>query len=133
LRGRLWPATSAIDTLSCQLLQEIRGRTDVLTADLVTRGPGPQGAKSADLIETGKLVLQTLAPALPGLVGLLRGWSDRHRSGNVTVILTIEDRSVHLEYPVGSMTQDDLMKMIAIVVNAPPDPGSAPAEGTASS
>lgn len=118
-----------VDELTRRLLQEIRNRTDVAGADLARSGPAPEHGKSADLVQTGVIVLNTLAPALPGLVSLLRGWAGRRRAGtgpDVNVTLSVADRSVHLEYPVGSMSHADLMKMIAIVANGPSAQGSAP-------
>jgi hypothetical protein len=118
-----------VDQLTRQLLQEIRQRSDVVSADLARSGPAPAHAKSDDLVQTGQIVLQTLAPAVPGLVTLLRGWSGRRKQGlgpGVTVKLTVQDRSMDVEYPVGSMSHDDLMSLVAIVANHPSQPGQEP-------
>ena len=112
-----------VDELTRQLLLEIRRGTDVLSAGLARSGPAPARAKSGDLVQSGVIVFNALAPALPGLVGMLRGWSGRRTRGTgpgVNLTLTVDNRSVHFECPVDSMSHDDLMNMIGIVENGPP-------------
>lgn len=116
-----------IDAVTRQLMDEIRESSSVDAAELASSPATVPGAKSGELIQIGQLVLTVVPAAIPGLVAILRAWSSRPRSAPVKVALKFEHSEVAVEYPVGTMTHDDLMELVAAVK----EPGSSPAAGGA--
>src|SRR5262245_18638508 len=101
-----------VDELTRDLLEEIRRGSDVETAELARTGDPPAGAKGAGT-EIGTVIVLTLPVALPGLVALLRSWLERPRDRHIKVALKLaHGGAVSVEYPVGSMTRDDLMQLV---------------------
>jgi hypothetical protein len=100
-----------IDDLTRDLLDEIRRGSDVESAELARTGELPEGAKGT-AIDLGSVLVQTLPAALPGLMALVRSWLQRPRDQQVKVALRVNHASVSVEYPVGSMTHDQLMELI---------------------
>lgn len=78
-----------------RLTQQLRRRLlelDVERVQLVRTGQGPLGAKSADAVAQGALLV-TLAPiALTGVLGLIQTWLGRN--SHATVELTLPGKSV---------------------------------------
>lgn len=104
-----------LDELTRQLRSEVREVTDATRVDFVPADNVPVGAKAGDAIQLGALAVQILPAALPGLIAALRSWAARHKRSVVKVAVRKRDSSVELEYPVGTMTQEDLMALIATV------------------
>lgn len=110
-----------MDRVTRQLRSELRDSTDAEQIDLVGTGSLPKGAKGVDALQLGDLAVRLLPAALPGLIAVLRSWSARHKQQGIKVMVRVGERSVELEYPVGEMTRDDLMKLVAVVTAAPLD------------
>ena len=108
-----------LDVLTGQLLAEVRAGMDVDVAELRSSAEAPTGAKSGGITELGTLAVQTLPAALPGLIGLLHSWMSRRRDLRIKVIMRVEDRSVELGVPAGTMTHHDLIGLIAVVNGEP--------------
>jgi hypothetical protein len=108
-----------LSDLTRQLLSEVRRDTDVDSADLVQSTRAPEGTKAAGVVEIGALVIQTLPAAIPGLLGVLRSWTSRRADAKIKITVKVENRSVDVEYPVGTMTHDQLMNLIAVVSERP--------------
>lgn len=106
-----------LDVLTGQLLAEVRAGMDVDVAELRSSAEAPTGAKSGGITELGTLAVQTLPAALPGLIGLLHSWMSRRRDLRIKV--RVEDRSVELGVPAGTMTHHDLIGLIAVVNGEP--------------
>jgi len=113
-----------MDRLTRQLRSELRDSTDAEQVDLVGTGSAPAGSKGVEALELGDLAIRLLPAAVPGLIAVLRSWLGRHKQREMRVMVKVGERSVELEYPVGEMTRDDLMKLIAAVTGAPLDGGS---------
>ena len=110
-----------LDGLTRQLRSELRDSTDADQVDLVGSGPAPTGSKGSEALLLGDLAIRVLPAALPGVIAVLRGWLRRHQRGEMRVMVRVGERAVDLEYPVGEMTRDDLMKLIAVVTAEPVD------------
>jgi hypothetical protein len=121
-----------LDRLARQLRKEILDRTDVDEAELVTSPELAPGSKGAGLVELGQLVLQLAPAALPGLIAVLRSWISRRSDAKTRVVLKLGDRSLELEYPVGSMTHEDLRYFVSTLSGegAGGTGGSGAKEGT---
>jgi len=111
-----------LDGLTRQLRSEVRDSTDAAKVDFVGSAVRPSGAKAGESIQLGTLAVQILPAAIPGLISVLRSWAARQKRMPVKVAVKVENRSIELEYPVGTMTQEDLMKLIAVVSPESPKP-----------
>ncbi len=107
------------DLLTRQLRSELRDSTDADRVDLVASGPAPGGSKAGEVLQLGELAVSILPAAIPGLIGALRSWAGRHERQEMKVMVKVGDRAIDLEYPVGAMTRDDLLKLVALVTAAP--------------
>jgi hypothetical protein len=114
-----------IDAMTRQLMAEIRDSSSVDAAELASSPGTVPGAKSGELVQIGQLVLTVVPAAIPGLVAMLRAWSSRPRAAPVKVALKLEHGEVDVEYPVGSMSHDDLMELVAAARGS----ASSPAAG----
>ena len=62
-----------LDRLARQLLNEVR-ELEVESADLVTTGPAPDGAKSGEAVTLGMVAVAVLPTVVPKLVEFLQAW-----------------------------------------------------------
>jgi Effector Associated Constant Component 1 len=108
-----------MDELTRHLWSELRDQTDAERVELLAAGPAPDGSKGVDAVQLGDLAVHVLPVALPALIAALRSWSDRQRRSDMRVSVRAGDRAVELEYPVGTMTRDDLMRLVAVATAAP--------------
>ena len=106
-----------LDLATRQLLDEVR-ESDVKSAEGVSAGAAPGGAKAAGTESLGMLAVQVLPGMIPALFGLLRDWASRRQGRSVKVRAHFGDRELELEYPVESMTQEQLSQFIATVTGA---------------
>jgi len=106
-----------LDLATRQLLDEVR-ESDVESAEVVSAGAAPGGAKAAGTETLGMLAVQVLPGMIPALFGLLRDWASRRQGRSVKVKAHFGDRELELEYPVESMTQEQLSQFIATVTTA---------------
>jgi hypothetical protein len=111
------PDQEELDRAARQLLDEVR-ESDVQSANVVAGEAAPGGAKAAGTETLGMLAVEVLPAMIPGLFGLLRDWARRHRGRSVKVKAHFGDRELELEYPVESMTQEQLGQFIATVTGA---------------
>ena len=106
-----------LDLATRQLLDEVR-ESDVKSAEVASAGAAPGGAKAAGTETLGMLAVQVLPGMIPALFGLLRDWASRREGRSVKVKAHFGDRELELEYPVESMTQEQLSQFIATVTSA---------------
>jgi len=106
-----------LDRATRQLLDEVR-QSDVKSAEVVSAGAAPGRAKAAGTETLGMLAVQVLPGMIPALFGLLRDWVSRRQGRTVKVKAQFGDRELELEYPVESMTQEQLSQFIATVTGA---------------
>lgn len=72
-----------IDQLTRQLLQELR-EEDVESAELARKKELPAGAKSAEVITLGAIIMAVLPKAIPKIIDLLQAWMERGTGRRVT-------------------------------------------------
>lgn len=61
------------------------------------------------------IAVQALPAAIPGPIGLLRAWCRRGQDRNIKVKARSGDSELDLEYPVGSITQSELRRLVETV------------------
>ena len=106
-----------VDQLSRQLLDELR-EADIDSVKLIADRGAPEGTKSGGLETVGMIAVQALPAAIPGLIGLLRAWCQRGQGRNIKVTARSGNSELDLEYPVGSMTQSELERLVDTVSGA---------------
>jgi hypothetical protein len=105
-----------LDALTRQLGTELR-ELDIESVALASAGDAPEGAKSGDVAALGALVVQLFPSVVPPLIGLLQAWSLRGHGRSVTIKIASADRSIELQYPVGT-SEAELDRLIARVTAA---------------
>ena len=118
------PDEEELDRATRQLLDEVR-ESDVKSAEVVSAGATPGGAKAAGTETLGMLAVQVLTGMIPALIGLLRDWARRQQGRSVKVKTHFGDRELELEYPVESMTQEQLSQFVETATGAMRERGEA--------
>lgn len=96
------------DYLTRQLLTEVRD-LDVESADLVSGGDVPEGAKAAEALTMGTLAVAVLPATMAKLVECLFGWMRRGDDRHIVIKTQVGDRALELEFtPETVMSQQDL-------------------------
>ena len=85
-----------VDRMTRNLLAELR-ETDVESVELVTSGSAPSGAKSADPVTTGAIVLAVLPTFLPKIVELVQAWALRGHGRTVKFKGKVSGQTVEFE------------------------------------
>jgi hypothetical protein len=81
--------------------------------DLATSaGPVPAGAKSAEAITLGTLLISTMPVFVPKLVEFLQSWVMRGEDRKVKIKSQVGDRSIELEYSPKAISQAELKQLI---------------------
>ena len=106
-----------LDRATRQLLYEVR-ESDVQSAGVVAGEAAPTGAKAGGTEILGTLAVVVLPAMIPALVGLLRDWARRRQGRSVKVKAQFDHRELELEYPVESMTQEQLKQFVETVTGA---------------
>ncbi len=92
-------SSGELDELARRLLAELR-ETDVESAELVSAGPAPAGAKSAEAVTAGAIALSVLPAALPKLIDFVQSWAMRGQGRRVKFKGKIGGQDVEFEgYP----------------------------------
>lgn len=86
-----------LDDLTRQLRAELQ-ELDLESVELETREGVPTGAKSADLVSIGSLVIGVLPAMLPKVIEFLQAWSMRGYDRTVKIKANLGDRSIEVEY-----------------------------------
>ena len=87
-----------IDELARQLLADLR-QMDVDSAELLSAGPAPEGAKVVDPVTLGALAVAVLPTVLPKLVDFVQAWSQRGQSRSVKFKGKIGGQDIEFEGP----------------------------------
>ena len=92
------------------LVRRLRGELaelDVTSVSPVAAGPPPEGAKGADAVTLGALVVAFSASGgvFPALVGTVRDWLDR-QSGRHRISVTIDGDTIELERASATQRQE---------------------------
>ncbi len=89
-------SSDEIDDMTRRLLAELR-ETDVESAELAAGGPAPAGAKSAEVVTAGTILLTVLPSALPKLIDFVQSWAMRSRGRTVKFKGKIAGQDVEFE------------------------------------
>jgi len=85
-----------VDRLTRRLRHEILDQ-EVESAELVTTGELPAGARAGEAIAIGSLLVTLLPSVLPSLIDLLGGWLKRDTSRTIKIKLQRGETSVDVE------------------------------------
>ncbi len=88
--------TDELDEITRRLLAELR-ETDVASAELGVGGPAPAGAKSAEVVTAGTILLTVLPAALPKLIDFVQSWAMRGQGRTVKFKGKIAGQDVEFE------------------------------------
>jgi hypothetical protein len=100
-----------IDALTRRLRQQLL-EFDVDSVKLASAGEIPAGAKSAEAIALGT-VLVTVAPAvLPKIVDFLQAWMLRGAGTTVKIRAAAGDKSFDVEYSPGATSEAELNRLL---------------------
>jgi hypothetical protein len=106
-----------LDAMTRQLRDELQEQ-DVAEVDLLKEGSVPEGAKAAELVTMGGLLLSMLPTAMPHVLNLVSVWAKRGDGRKVRIKTQVGDRSVEVEYLPNAMSQDELMGLVATLTSA---------------
>lgn len=98
-----------IERLTHQLLMELRDE-DVETVELVHEDSLPPGAKSAEAVTLGAIIMAILPNAAPRIINLLRSWVERGPGRRVN--LKGEIRGMNIEFEGGSEDFKELLESL---------------------
>jgi hypothetical protein len=108
--GDHWDADQ-LDRATRSLLAELRDLP--IEARLGTGGPPPSGAKAAQLVPHGELLLAALPVVLGSVVTFLQSWLRRGNGKTLKLKWSDGKRSVALELPAAAYSHDQLTELLA--------------------
>lgn len=117
-----------LDRLTRQLLDEVR-ESDVEAVGPIAAGPAPAGSKAGGLESIGLLAVQLAPAAIPALLGLLRDWAGRRSGRDVKLRAQLPGGEMELEYPVGSLSPEQLKVLVETVTGSLRTAGGPDAAG----
>ena len=106
-----------VDRLTRQLRRELL-ELEVESADFIRGGELPEGAKAADAVTFGALLVAVLPSFLPKLIEFLQSWLLRAEGRKVKVKSQVGDRSIELEYAPDMMSPQALKTLVETLTNA---------------
>jgi len=106
-----------VDRLTRRLRREILDQ-EVESAELVTTGEIPEGARAGEAIAIGSLLVTLLPSVLPHLIDLLGGWLKRDTTRTIKIKLQRGETSVDLELDGRNCSMDQLQELVDKLGNA---------------
>jgi hypothetical protein len=103
-----------LDCITRRLMAEIQ-TLDVESVELLRDELTPEGAKSAEAVTLGALLLAMLPVAIPPLLGLVQAWLLRDQNCKVKIKTEVKGQPVELEYSV-AMSQGELETLRALLM-----------------
>jgi len=100
-----------VDRLTRRLRREILDQ-EVESAELVTTGEIPAGARAGEAIAIGSLLVTLLPSVLPNLIDLLGGWLKRDASRTIKIKLQRGETSVDVELDPRSCSTEELQGLV---------------------
>jgi hypothetical protein len=100
-----------VDRLTRRLRREILDR-EVESAELVTTGEIPAGARAGEVIAIGSLLVTVLPSVLPNLIDLLGGWLKRDTRRTIKIKLQRGETSVDVELDPRSCSTEELQGLV---------------------
>jgi hypothetical protein len=96
------------DQLTRQLLSEVR-ELDLESAEMLSGDVVPEGAKAAEVVTMGTLVVAVLPAMAAQLVECLLGWTRRADNRHVIIKTQVGDRTLELDFtPETAMSEEAL-------------------------
>ena len=98
---------------------------DVESVEIPAVGAVPAGAKSAEAVALGSLLVTLLPSVVPKMIEFLQSWALRGNGRTIKIRVTSGDRTVDVE--VGTGSEAEVKKLLATIsgVLGPPGGGSA--------
>jgi hypothetical protein len=90
-----------------RLLRELK-ETDVETVELASAGNVPVGAKSAEVITAGAIVMTVLPAVLPKIIDMLQAWITRGKGRTIKFKGKVGKQQIEFEGP-----PEELQKLLA--------------------
>jgi hypothetical protein len=107
----------SLDELTRSLLAEVR-ELDVGTVQLLGGDSVPTGAKTAEALTVGAMVIAILPTCVSKLMDLLLSWSGRSAQRRVRVKTQIGDRAVEVEFTPDSLSGGELVRLVDLLSGA---------------
>jgi hypothetical protein len=95
-----------LNRITRRLMAEIQ-TLDVESVELLRDELTPEGAKSAEAITLGALLMAVLPGAIPPLLGLVQTWLLRDQNRKVKIKTQVKGQPLELEYS-GAISQEEL-------------------------
>jgi hypothetical protein len=106
------PADSEeIDAETRQLRRRL-AELDVDSVQLASGGAVPAGAKSAEAVALGTLLVTLLPATLPKVLELLQSWMLRNTGRTIKIRASAGDKTVEVEYAPGSTSERELKDLV---------------------
>ncbi|HEX9635302.1 MAG TPA: hypothetical protein VGB34_07475 [Candidatus Limnocylindria bacterium] len=106
-----------VDRLTRRLRSEILDQ-EVESAELVTAGEIPEGARAGEVIAIGSLLVTLLPSVLPNLIDLLGGWLKRDTTRTIKIKLQRGETSVDVELDPRTCSTEELQGLVDTLGNA---------------
>lgn len=117
-----------VDLLTRALLAELR-EFPVESAEFSAAGEPPLGAKSAEALALGALVLSLLPKVLPSVVAFLQSWLKRGDGKSIKIKASNGKRSFEVELPSGAFSHEEFNELLATLGATPVDRPAASRKG----
>ncbi len=105
------------DSLTRELRSELL-ELGVGSVDFVSGKDLLPGAKAADPVTIGALMLAVVPVFLPKLLEYLQSWTMRAESRRIRVKTQVGDRSIELEFSPAAISKDELEKFVKKITGA---------------
>jgi hypothetical protein len=83
------------------------------SAEFISGGEAPAGAKTADPVTIGALAVAVLPTFLPRLVEYLQSWCLRGENRKIRIKTQVGDRSVEVEYSPSAISHEELTQLVS--------------------
>lgn len=103
-----------LDETTRRLLNELND-LNVESVMLAEGAEVQKGAKSAEAVTIGALMLVVLPAALPHLIDFLRDWAARDNNRTVKIKRQEGDSSIEVEYNMKNISEDEIKHMITVL------------------
>jgi hypothetical protein len=100
-----------IDAQTRQLRRRL-AELDVDSVELAPGGAAPAGAKSAEAVALGTLLVTLLPATLPKVLDLLQSWMLRNTGRTIKIRASAGDKTVEVEYAPGSTSERELKELV---------------------
>lgn len=104
---------STIDEIARQLLGELKD-TNIDSISFLQDTAIQKGAKTADPVLVGALMIAVLPTVLPELLGFLRDWAGRANNRTVKIKRQQGNESIEVEYDMKNISEDEIKHLLKV-------------------